>query len=95
MLLKDLFEDVGNRENRNLHQTPPAGNLGELVTTSQAARILGVTSSRVRQLIMDNRLKFVKSPTKGQRDNLLKISEVRKLKKELNNHKPGRKSKDD
>lgn len=92
MRLMDLFEDHGNKENVNLNTTPAAGNLGDLVTTAQAARLLDVTQSRVRQFIMDGRLKSVKGPTKGQRDNLIRLSEVKRLKKELKNHKPGRKT---
>lgn len=92
MLLKDLFEEHGNKENLNLNTAPAAGNLGNLLTTAQAARILDVTQSRVRQFIMDGRLKNVEGPVKGQRDNLIKASDVKHLKKELKNHKPGRKT---
>lgn len=77
MKLNEICESHGDRENRDLDKAPPAGNLSDLCTTSQAAKILGVTASRVRQMIMDKELTAVQSPVKGQRDNMLKTSEVR------------------
>lgn len=75
MKLEQLTE-AKKDENSDLNKTPPPGKLGQFITTSQAARILKVTASRVRQFIMDGRLKSY-SPEKGRRDNMLKLSEVR------------------
>jgi len=60
---------------------PPSDKLGDKVTVAQAAKILGVSMSRVRQFIMEKRLKAY-SPEPGRRDNLLKLSEVQKFKDE-------------
>ena len=72
-----LYEkEERSRENKDSHLIPAPGNLDQFITTAQAKEILDVeTSGRVRQLIQDGRLK-AKSPTKGQRDNLLKRSDV-------------------
>lgn len=75
MKLIDLFEKTENDENADLDKTPKPGKLGDFCTTAQAANIIGVTMSRVRQFIMDGRLKSY-SPEKGRRDNMLKTSEV-------------------
>ncbi len=77
MKLKDLM--LNEDENDTLNQTPKPGKLGPYLTTAQAAKILGVTQSRVRQFIMDNRLKSY-SPEKGRRDNMLKSDEVHAFK---------------
>lgn len=71
-----LNEFVGKDENADLDKAPAPGKLGEFCTTAQAAKILGVSMSRVRQFIMEKRLKSY-SPEKGRRDNMLKISEVK------------------
>ena len=76
MKLEQLFEFVGKDENSDIDKAPPPGKLGEFCTTAQAAKILGVSMGRVRQFIMDGRLKSYK-PEKGRRDNMLKIAEVK------------------
>lgn len=81
MQILTLLEKVGRRrEDFNIHLTPSPGTTGQFITTAQAARILKVNMSRVRQLIADGRLKSHK-PEKGRRDHLLKMSEVRALSK--------------
>lgn len=82
MKLAKLFETkASHSENSDLNKAPPPGNLGDFVTTAQAAKMIkdengkSVTQSRVRQFIMDGRLK-AHHPVKGQRDNMLKKSEV-------------------
>ena len=82
MKLNRLYEaEAGHSENDDIGKTPAPGKLGDYITTAQAARILGVTMSRVRQFIMEKRLKSYK-PEKGRRDNMLKMSEVKEFKKE-------------
>lgn len=68
-------------ENDNMEDTPPPGKLGEYVTSAQAAKIMGVTMSRIRQFVMDGRLKSY-GPEKGRRDHLFKIGDVKKMAKE-------------
>ena len=81
MRLHQLVEAKQKDENDDMQKTPPPGDIGDWLTTAQAARILKVTMSRVRQFIMDGRLKS-HSPVKGRRDNLLKKSDVLKFKDE-------------
>lgn len=76
MKLENLFEGSSKDENSDMNKTPPPGKLGPYITTAQAAKELGVSMSRVRQFIMDGRLKSY-SPEKGRRDNMLKLSEVK------------------
>lgn len=82
MKLKDLFliERKSHDENDDINKSPPLGGLGEYITTAQAAKELGVTMGRIRQFIMDGRLQ-AKSPEKGRRDNLIKLSDLNKFKK--------------
>lgn len=81
MKLRALFEsDTGRDENYDLYLTPPPGELGNFITSAQRARELGVTMSRIRQFIMQKRLKRYK-PEKGRRDNLLKMSDVKEFQK--------------
>lgn len=67
-------------ENSNLNKAPAVGDIDPLMTTAQAAKELGVTQSRIRQFIMDGRLK-AKRPVKGRRDNMLSREAVRKFKR--------------
>lgn len=57
----------------------------EMVTTEIAAKILNVTTARIRQLISENRLKSQKIG----RDHLLHINDVRKF-VACEHKKPGR-----
>lgn len=78
--LNELTEGVTKKsENDTMGKTPPPGEIGEFITSAQAAKILGVTMSRIRQLVMDGRLTS-HGPNKGRRDHLFKIGDVRKFK---------------
>ena len=79
MKLNDLFESSKSREDETVKKAPPPGKLGEYVTSAQAAKILGVEMSRIRQLVGEGKLKSYK-PEEGRRDHMLKVSEVRALK---------------
>lgn len=81
MKLDKLYESAHHDENDNPQKAPPPGKLGEFITTSQAAKILGVSPSRVRQFIQENRLKSY-PPEVGRRDNMLKLSEVKEFAKQ-------------
>lgn len=65
-------------EAETVRDAPPAGNLGQYITSAQAARILDVSMSRVRQFVQDGRLKSY-SPEPGRRDNLFKRADVEAL----------------
>lgn len=73
----DLIKESDD-ENKDIDKAPAPGKLGDKVTTKQAAKIIGVTPSRVRQFIQDGRLKS-HGPEIGRRDNMLKLSDVQKL----------------
>lgn len=79
MNLSDIYEDVKSREDQTVINAPSPGKLGEYVTTAQAAKILNVEMSRIRQLVGEGKLKSYK-PEEGRRDHMLKISEVRAIK---------------
>jgi len=76
MKLNDLLES--SKESLTVVKAPAPGNLGNFITTAQAAKLLGVEMSRIRQLIMDGKLKSYE-PEPGRRDHVLKRSEVEKL----------------
>lgn len=79
---EELLETVTNKtENDTMDKTPPPGEIGEYISSAQAAKILGVTMSRIRQFVMDGRLKS-HGPKKGRRDHLFDIGEVKKFAKE-------------
>lgn len=78
MKLKDLYE-AKKDENSDMNDTPPVDD--SWCSTAQAAKILDVSMSRVRQFIMDGRLTS-KSPEKGRRDNLLSVAQVKKFAQE-------------
>lgn len=81
MKLSDIRTDIvteSEKENDDVSRAPAPGKLGEFITTKQAAKILKVTPSRVRQFIQDGRLKTY-SPEVGRRDNMLKLSAVQSL----------------
>lgn len=81
MKLADIIDlNESANENKNLNKAPPVADVAPNVTTAQAAKELGVSQSRVRQFIMDKRLKS-KKPTKGRRDNMLSADEVHKFAK--------------
>jgi excisionase family DNA binding protein len=94
MKLIDLFEDTKSREDETVINAPPPGKLGEYITSAQAAKMLGVEMSRVRQLVGEGKLKSYK-PEEGRRDHMLKVSEVRALKDDDKKNKGGRPTKRD
>lgn len=77
-----LSEKVASHsENDDMGKTPAPGKLGDYITSAQAAKILGVTMSRIRQYVMDERLKSY-SPEKGRRDHMFKLSDIKQFAKE-------------
>ncbi len=81
MKLSEIRTDIvleSDDENKDVSKAPAPGKLGEFITTKQAAKILKVSPSRVRQFIQDGRLKTY-APEVGRRDNMLKLSAVEKL----------------
>lgn len=90
MKLKDLKDlpvtepetiTESKNENKTLAKTPPPGDVAPNMTTAQAAKTMGVSQSRVRQMIGDGKFKSVKRPKKGRRDNMISADEVRKVSK--------------
>ena len=84
MKVEDLIEyDMSllevDDEAETVKRAPPPGELGQYITTAQAAKILGVGMARVRQFKMENRLKSY-SPEPGRRDNFWKRSEIEAFK---------------
>lgn len=82
MKLTDLIGIVIESDNED--ETPdkaaPPGKIGDLVTTAQAAKILGVSMARVREFKSEGRLKPHSEPQPGQRDTLYKLSTVEAFK---------------
>lgn len=83
MKLKDLFEEYqepvleSENEDETPDKAPPSGGkMGELITTAQAARELGVSMGRIRQMIADKELQDYAGPEPGRRDHLLKLADV-------------------
>lgn len=77
MKLKQIFENkASHSENDDMGKTPAPGKLGDLISSAQAAKILGVSMSRIRQFVMDGRLKSY-HPEKGRRDHFFKLADVR------------------
>jgi len=79
MKLETIFEDQKSDEAETVRKASAPGKLGDFVTSAQAAKILGVEMSRVRQLVGEGKLKSYK-PEAGRRDHMLKRSEVEGLK---------------
>ena len=81
MKLDKLLEAIGNTENEKAKKAPPPGTngTGNLITSAQAANILGVTPSRIRQMVA---AKEIRSYGSGK-DHLFKLAEVRQLAKTL------------
>jgi len=79
MRLEDLYESSKSDEAETVRKSGPPGRLGEYITSAQAAKILGVEMSRIRQMVSDGELKSYK-PEEGRRDHILKLSEVRAIK---------------
>jgi hypothetical protein len=80
-----------DNEDITVRDAPAPGQLGPYITTAQARNIIGVSMSRVRQFILEKRIKTY-SPTPGRRDNMLKLSEVQafaKKKREITGRPEG------
>ena len=91
MKLQDLInvsESTAHQESDTVRKAPAPGDLGQYITSAQAAKILGVEMSRIRQLVGDGQLKSY-NPTEGRRDHMFKESEVRAF-KEREKDKGGR-----
>lgn len=81
MKLSEIRSDIvleSEDENKDVSRAPAPGKLGEFITVKQAAKILKVSPSRVRQFIQDGKLKSY-GPEVGRRDNMLKLSAVNKF----------------
>lgn len=78
MKLRDL--QVLHEKSTEDSGSPPPVKSGETVSTSQAAKMLGVTMGRIRQLIADGQLKTQISPEKGSRDHEILLKDVEQLK---------------
>jgi hypothetical protein len=76
MKIEQLNEKKHHDENKDLNKAPPIGKLAGYITSAQAAKMMGVTMGRIRQFVMDGRLKSYQ-PEKGRRDHLFKLSEIR------------------
>lgn len=99
MKLKELKEavdkDIRMREgdeSETVKDAPPPGETGEFITTAQAAKILDVNMSRIRQIIDQGELQS-HQPEEGRRDHWLKAAEVRAYKDKMK--EPGRPEEDD
>ena len=77
MKLNDILLEYRD-ENADISKAPPTDS--EWITTAQAAKILGVTMSRIRQMIMDGQI-VSKPPVKGRRDNLIRRKDIASLSK--------------
>lgn len=62
-------------------ETTGTGDLGQYITSTQAAEILGVSAARVRQFVQEGRLKAY-HPEPGRRDNFFKRADVEAFDKE-------------
>lgn len=80
MRLVDLYEDTSKK--------PPApGSLGDLYTTKQAAQMIGISVSRLRQLKMEGRAHPVEGPVPGHQESLWSAKEIERIKKMLEKSK--------
>ena len=69
-------------EDKDIDRAPPPGKTGEFITSAQAARLLGVTMSRIRQMVAAKQITSFQ-PEKGRRDHLLKRKDVQALKSDM------------
>lgn len=76
--VKSLSESTASDEADTVRKAPPPGDLGQYITSAQAAKILNVEMSRIRQLVAEKKLTS-HNPTDGRRDHMFKESEVRAL----------------
>ena len=82
-LINENFVDLvvleKDDEDKDIDRAPAPGSTGEYITTAQAAKMLGVSMSRIRQMVADGTLTS-HNPTKGRRDHLLKRKSVQGIK---------------
>jgi excisionase family DNA binding protein len=81
MRLNDIKPEIvieSDDENKNVNRAPPPGKLGEFITVKQAAKLMKLSPSRIRQFIQEKRLKSY-GPEVGRRDNMLKLADVQQL----------------
>ena len=86
--VKNISESTAHQEADTVRKAPAPGDLGQYITSAQAAKILGVEMSRIRQLVGDGKLKSY-NPTEGRRDHMFKEAEIRAF-KEKEKDKGGR-----
>lgn len=67
--------EEGSNEEETVRKAPPSGKIGDLLTSAQAAKILGVEMSRIRQLVASGELKS-HQPEEGRRDHFFKKSAI-------------------
>lgn len=75
MKLNELLRINEGDESETVKKAPAPGKIGDLITSAQAAKILGVEMSRIRQLVGDEELKSYQ-PEEGRRDHFFKKAEV-------------------
>ncbi len=79
--------------------TVPPISGGGTVSSKQAAKTLGVSVSRIRQMIGDGTLKAAINPRPGDRDHEIKLKDVQQLKNAMpakgRPSKAGKKDKED
>lgn len=80
MKLAQLHEDTNK-------SPPPAGSLGNLMTTKQVADQLGVEPSRIRQLKGEGRIHPEEGPVPGHQESLYSAAEVERAKRQLEKDK--------
>ena len=90
MKLEDAAKFLKEKDDEDKGKAPPVTGGGE-VSTKQASKILGVSVSRVRQMIGDGTLKAKISPRPGDRDHEIPLKDVQALKNNM--PKKGRPSK--
>lgn len=92
MKLEHIFEDQKKSDSDTAKNAPPPGDLGEFLTTKQAAAMAKVNPSRIRQAVLAGDLKS-HQPEKGRRDHMIKRSDLTSWMK--NKPDPGRPTEND
>jgi hypothetical protein len=90
MKLSDAAEFLKEKDDEDKTRPPAVSDKGT-ISTSQASRILGVTVSRIRQLIGSGALKPVVRPRKGDRDHELLKKDVDSYHDKVNKGEAGQK----
>jgi len=76
MKINKLLQAINESdESKTVRNAPAPGKMGDLITSAQAAKILGVEMSRVRQLVASGDLKSYQ-PEDGRRDHFFKKAEI-------------------